>query len=122
MHLDLGASSTGLATVARPHRRMTVGLGGGVALEWFDRNVYDLMAAFLAPQFFPSDDQATPVVQGLATGAQAGVANAIGAELAPTGEEGRYLAMISGTFIGVGLPVPAETSASAAEQPKEGCP
>lgn len=167
------AKAAGPAPVARPDRRMTAGLGGGVALEWFDWNIYGLMAAFLAPHYFPSDDPATPVlaalavfgagffarpvgaailgpvadllshkrvmlisvaamsaasiivavmptydtlgatagvlllvlrlVQGLVTGAEAGVANAIGAELAPAGEEGRYLGLISGTFIQIGI-------------------
>ncbi|WP_220449481.1 MFS transporter [Nonomuraea longispora] len=161
------------ANMARPSRRMTAGLGGGVALEWYDWNIYGLMAAFLAPHFFPSEDPTTAVlaslavfgagffarpigaallgpvadlishkrvmlisvaamsaaslivavlptyetlgagagvallvlrlVQGLVTGAEAGVANAIGAELSPAGEEGRYLGLISGTFIQLGI-------------------
>ncbi|MEO3887124.1 MFS transporter [Nonomuraea sp. B5E05] len=173
MHPEQQAPVEAPANVARPDRRMTAGLGGGVALEWFDWNMYGLMAAFLAPHFFPSEDPATallsalavfgagffarpigaallgPVadlishkrvmlisvaamsatslavaviptyqtlgagagvmllvlrlVQGLVTGAEAGVANAIGAELAPRGEEGRYLGLISGTFIQIGI-------------------
>ncbi|WP_162606482.1 MFS transporter [Jiangella asiatica] len=152
---------------------MTAGLGGGVALEWFDWNVYGLMAAFLAPHFFPSDDPVTSMlsalavfgagffarpigaailgpiadrishkrvmlisittmavtsliiaamptydsigvaasvillalrlIQGLATGAEAGVANAIAIELAPPGKQGQYLGLISGTFIQAGI-------------------
>lgn len=173
MHPEQQAPVEAPANVARPDRRMTAGLGGGVALEWFDWNMYGLMAAFLAPHFFPSEDPAAallsalavfgagffarpigaallgPVadlishkrvmlisvaamsatslavavmptyqtlgagagvmllvlrlVQGLVTGAEAGVANAIGAELAPRGEEGRYLGLISGTFIQIGI-------------------
>src|SRR5205823_1987409 len=38
------------------------------------------------------------LLQGLATGAEAGVANAIAIELAPPGKEGRYLGLIGGTF------------------------
>ncbi|MGY3146127.1 MFS family permease [Bradyrhizobium sp. USDA 3397] len=151
---------------------MTVGLGGGVALEWYDWGVYGVMAAFLSPHFFPSDDPSTsllaglavygagfcsrpvgaallgPVadrishkrvmmisvtamavcsllisilptykdigltaavallimrlIQGLATGAEAGVANAIAIELAPPGKEGLYLGFIGGTCIQLG--------------------
>ncbi|MDE5445634.1 MFS transporter [Bradyrhizobium sp. CSA207] len=154
-------------------KTMTAGLGGGVALEWFDWNVYGVMAAFLSPHFFPSSDPTTsllaalavygagffarplgaallgpvadrishkrvmmisvtamalcsllialmptykdigltaPIVllllrlmQGLATGAEAGVANAIAIELAPPGKEGRYLGLIGGTFIQLGI-------------------
>ncbi|MGY3610409.1 MULTISPECIES: MFS transporter [unclassified Bradyrhizobium] len=153
-------------------KTMTAGLGGGVALEWYDWNVYGVMAAFLSPHFFPSSDPTTsllaalavygagffarplgaallgPVadrishkrvmmisvtamafcsllisvlptykdigvtaavvlllirlIQGLATGAEAGVANAIAIELAPPGKEGRYLGLIGGTFIQLG--------------------
>jgi MHS family alpha-ketoglutarate permease-like MFS transporter len=43
------------------------------------------------------------VIQGLATGAEAGVANAIAIELAPPGRQGRYLGLISGTFIQAGI-------------------
>ncbi|MEJ8815607.1 MFS transporter [Variovorax ureilyticus] len=153
-------------------RKMTAGLGGGVALEWYDWNVYGIMAAFLSPHFFPSTDPTTSLLaalavfgagfvarpvgaailgpiadrishktvmmisvtvmalssllisvlpgykdwgvaaavvllvirllQGLATGAEAGVANAIAIELAPPGKEGRYLGLIGGTFIQLG--------------------
>ncbi|MCS3926178.1 MHS family alpha-ketoglutarate permease-like MFS transporter [Bradyrhizobium elkanii] len=162
-----------------PHQKqvatksMTIALGGGVALEWYDWTVYGMMASFLSPLFFPSSDQTTsllaalavygagffarPVgaailgpiadrishkrvmmisvtamalcsllisvlpsykelgvaaavillvirlIQGLATGAEAGVANAIAIELAPPGQEGRYLGLISGTFIQLGV-------------------
>ncbi len=164
---------------AMPHEKhvanksMTIALGGGVALEWYDWTVYGMMASFLSPLFFPSNDPTTsllaalavygagffarPVgaailgpiadrishkrvmmisitamalcsllisvlpgyrdlgvaaavillfvrlVQGLATGAEAGVANAIAIELAPPGQEGRYLGLISGTFIQLGV-------------------
>lgn len=151
---------------------MTLGLGGGVALEFYDWQLYGFMAAFLSPHFFPATDPvvsllaglavfgagfaARPVgaallgpiadrishkavmmiavsamalssliiavlpgykdlgitatimlvtlrlVQGLAVGAEAGVANAIAIELAPAGQEGRYLGLINGTFIMVG--------------------
>ncbi|RXH33244.1 hypothetical protein XH94_30710 [Bradyrhizobium zhanjiangense] len=151
---------------------MTLGLGGGVALEFYDWQLYGFMAAFLSPHFFPATDPvvsllaglavfgagfaARPIgaallgpiadrishkavmmiavsamalssliiavlpgykdlgitativlvtlrlVQGLAVGAEAGVANAIAIELAPAGQEGRYLGLINGTFIMVG--------------------
>ncbi|MGL3104719.1 MFS transporter [Bradyrhizobium sp. BR 1432] len=151
---------------------MTLGLGGGVALEFYDWQLYGFMAAFLSPHFFPATDPvvsllaglavfgagfaARPIgaallgpiadrishkavmmiavsamalssliiavlpgykdlgitativlvtlrlVQGLAVGAEAGVANAIAIELAPAGREGRYLGLINGTFIMVG--------------------
>lgn len=153
-------------------RSMTLGLGGGVALEFYDWQLYGFMAAFLSPHFFPATDPvvsllaglavfgagfaARPLgaallgpiadrishkavmliavsamalsslmiavlpgykdlgitativlvslrlVQGLAVGAEAGVANAIAIELAPAGQEGRYLGLINGTFIMVG--------------------
>ncbi|WP_271596552.1 MULTISPECIES: MFS transporter [unclassified Bradyrhizobium] len=153
-------------------RSMTIGLGGGVALEFYDWQLYGFMAAFLSPHFFPATDPvvsllaglavfgagfaARPIgaailgpiadrishktvmmvavsamalsslliallpsykdlgitatiilvtlrlVQGLAVGAEAGVANAIAIELAPPGQEGRYLGLINGTFIMVG--------------------
>ncbi|MGY3146316.1 MHS family alpha-ketoglutarate permease-like MFS transporter [Bradyrhizobium sp. USDA 3397] len=154
-------------------RSMTIALGGGVALEWYDWTVYGMMASFLSPLFFPSSDPTTsllaalavygagffarPVgaavlgpiadrvshkrvmmisitamalcsllisvlpgyselgvaaavilllvrlIQGLATGAEAGVANSIAIELAPPGKEGQYLGLISGTFIQLGV-------------------
>ncbi|SAK77876.1 major facilitator superfamily metabolite/H(+) symporter [Caballeronia catudaia] len=157
----------------RTSKRITLGLGGGVLLEWYDWNVYGIMAAFLSPHFFPSTDPVTSllaalavfgagffarpigaailgpvadrtshkrvmmisvsamavsslviallptyekigawaafalfairIVQGLATGAEAGVANAIAIELAPPGRQGRYLGLIGGTFIQAGI-------------------
>lgn len=169
-----GATSADIADAAAvSNRRITLGLGGGVLLEWYDWNVYGIMAAFLSPHFFPSTDPVTSllaalavfgagffarpvgaailgpvadrishkrvmmvsvcamaasslliailptyerigiwaalilflirVLQGLATGAEAGVANAIAIELAPAGREGRYLGLISGTFIQAGI-------------------
>ncbi|MFK0007695.1 MFS transporter [Paenarthrobacter sp. NPDC090520] len=158
---------------AIPSKRITAGLGGGVALEWYDWNIYGLMAAFLAPHFFPSENPVTstlsalavfgagfiarplgavvlgPVadrvshkrvmllavgamsatsliigilptfetlgvsagvvllilrlVQGMATGAEAGVANAVAIELAPENARGRYLGLVNGTFLQVGI-------------------
>ncbi|MCA4133766.1 MFS transporter [Arthrobacter sp. M4] len=43
------------------------------------------------------------LTQGLATGAEAGVANAIAIELAPPGQQGRFLGLISGSFIQAGI-------------------
>ncbi|MDH2357518.1 MFS transporter [Bradyrhizobium sp. SSUT112] len=43
------------------------------------------------------------LMQGLATGPEAGVANAIAIELAPPGKEGRYLGLIGGSFIQLGI-------------------
>lgn len=43
------------------------------------------------------------LTQGLATGAEAGVANAIAIELAPPGQQGRYLGLIGGSFIQAGV-------------------
>lgn len=175
METKVGIDPSHLSAGTRPKRtkRMTAGLGGGVALEWFDWNVYGLMAAFLAPHFFPSEDPVTSVLaalavfgagffarplgaailgpiadrishkkvmmasvtamavtsliialmptyetlgvaapilllvlrllQGLATGAEAGVANAIAIELAEPHERGRYLGLISGAFIQIGI-------------------
>ncbi|MFK0003029.1 MFS transporter [Paenarthrobacter sp. NPDC090520] len=159
--------------VERPPKRVTAGLGGGVALEWYDWNIYGLMAAFLGPHFFPSDNPVTStlsalavfgvgfiarplgavllgpladrfshrkvmilsvttmcvtsflmgilptaetigiaagfilvglrLIQGLSTGVEAGVANAVAIQLAPRGERGRYLGLVAGTFIQFGI-------------------
>lgn len=156
-------------TRPRATRIMTAGLGGGIFLEGYDWAVYGIMAALLAPHFFPSHDPVSStltalavfgvgfiarpigaavlgpiadryshkkimmlsvctmavgslaisllptnaqigtiagvillvirVLQGLATGAEAGVANAIAIELAPPGQQGRYLGLVSGSFL-----------------------
>jgi MHS family alpha-ketoglutarate permease-like MFS transporter len=175
--MEAGFGGPGSASIvhapAATRGRVTCGLGGGVLLEWYDWNVYGIMAAFLSPHFFPSTDPvssllaalavygvgflarpigaailgpvadrishkrvmmisvsamalsslliavlptyerigtwaavilfAIRVIQGLATGAEAGVANAIAIELAPPGRQGRYLGLISGTFIQAGI-------------------
>lgn len=43
-----------------------VGLGGGIALEWYDWQIYGLMAAFMAPHFFPSEDRVVSTLYALA--------------------------------------------------------
>jgi MHS family alpha-ketoglutarate permease-like MFS transporter len=43
-----------------------VGLGGGIALEWYDWTIYGLMAALMAPHFFPSHDPVTSTLSALA--------------------------------------------------------
>lgn len=173
--MDTSLSNDAEQTAARPvaTKKITAGLGGGVALEWYDWNIYGLMAAFLAPHFFPSDNPVTStlsalavfgagffarplgaailgpmadrishkkimilavsvmaitsliigimptydeigiaagivllvirLIQGLATGAEAGVANAVAIELAPPGQQGRYLGLVSGSFIQAGI-------------------
>lgn len=153
--------------------KTTLGLMGGVALEWYDWNIYGVMASLLSPKFFPSHDPtvsllaafavfgagffARPIgaiilgpvadrishrgvmllsvsamavcsliiavmpdygtigiwagalllvirlIQGLATGAEAGVANSIASELAKPGHEGRYMGLVSGTAIQIGI-------------------
>lgn len=160
-------------SVPRRTKRITAGIGGGVAVEWYDWNIYGLMAVFLAPHFFPSDNRVTSllyslavfgvgffvrplgaailgpvadrfshkrvmvlsisamavgsgviavmptydtigwwagailltvrIIQGMATGAEAGVANAIAVEVAEPGREGRYVAFVGGTCIQMGL-------------------
>ncbi|CAG9249583.1 MFS transporter [Paraburkholderia caribensis] len=172
------ASNTAVAASPSAGRKfgsskMTLGLMGGVALEWYDWNIYGVMAAFLSPRFFPSHDPAVSLlaalavfgagffarpigaallgpiadrishrgvmllsvsamaicslvialmpaygsigvwagvillalrlIQGLATGAEAGVANSIASELAPPGREGRYMGLIGGTSIQIGI-------------------
>lgn len=157
----------------KPARKITAGLGGGITLEWYDWNIYGLMAAFLAPHFFPSDNPVTStlsalavfgvgfvarplgavllgpiadrlshkrvmliavatmaitsfamgllptvetigasaaailvalrLLQGLSTGAEAGVANAVAIQLAPVNGRGRYLGFINGTCIQFGI-------------------
>ncbi|WP_404287746.1 MFS transporter [Glutamicibacter arilaitensis] len=160
-------------TKPRPSKRTTAGLGGGIALEWYDWNIYGLMAVFLAPHFFPSDNPVTStlsalavfgagfiarplgaiilgpiadrishkkvmllavatmsvtsfaigimptfetigiaagiillllrLLQGMATGAEAGVANAVAIELAPENARGRYLGLVNGTYLQLGI-------------------
>jgi MFS transporter, MHS family, alpha-ketoglutarate permease len=46
--------------------RRYLSLGGGMALEAYDWGIYALMAAFLAPHFFPSDDRLTSTLSALA--------------------------------------------------------
>lgn len=60
-------------------KKILSGLGGGVALEWYDWNVYGLMAAFMAPHFFPSDDPITSTLAALAVFATGFVARPLGA-------------------------------------------
>lgn len=43
-----------------------IGLGGGIALEWYDWSIYGLMAAFMGPHFFPSEDPVTSTLSTLA--------------------------------------------------------
>jgi MFS transporter, MHS family, alpha-ketoglutarate permease len=43
-----------------------LGTGGGVALEWYDWSIYGLMAAFMAPHFFPSEDRLSSTLSALA--------------------------------------------------------
>src|SRR5437764_1464272 len=58
--------------LATPHEKqvatksMTIALGGGVALEWYDWTVYGMMASFLSPLFFPSSDPTTSLLAALA--------------------------------------------------------
>lgn len=156
----------------RTDKKTLAGLGGGVAVEWYDWVIYGLLAAFLGPAFFPGGDPvaqtlsalavfalgfaARPVgaailgpiadrvshklvmlisvstmgvaslligilptyehigvwasvaivvlrlLQGLATGAEAPIANVIAMELAPAGKNGWYLGIVGGSFIQVG--------------------
>ncbi len=62
-------------------RRMTVGLGGGVALEAYDWNIYGVMAAFLSPHFFPSGDPITSLLAALAVFGAGFLARPLGAAL-----------------------------------------
>lgn len=47
------------------NKRNAVALGGGMALEWFDFTVYGLMAALLAPHFFPGTDPIASTLSAL---------------------------------------------------------
>jgi MHS family alpha-ketoglutarate permease-like MFS transporter len=50
----------------RINKRHALALGGGMALEWYDFNVYGLMAALLAPHFFPGEDPIAATLSALA--------------------------------------------------------
>lgn len=62
-------------------RRMTAGLGGGVALEAYDWNIYGVMAAFLSPHFFSSGDPITSLLAALAVFGAGFLARPLGAAL-----------------------------------------
>ncbi|MBT8163268.1 MULTISPECIES: MFS transporter [Arthrobacter] len=47
------------------NKRHAMALGGGMALEWFDFTVYGLMAALLAPHFFPGNDPVASTLSAL---------------------------------------------------------
>ncbi|MFE4545110.1 MFS transporter [Arthrobacter sp. NPDC056727] len=53
------------ATARRINKRNAMALGGGMALEWFDFTVYGLMAALLAPHFFPGSDPVASTLSAL---------------------------------------------------------
>ncbi len=58
----MAASRTGEAPAVVRY----IGLGGGIALEWYDWSVYGLMAPFMAPHFFPASDRVTSTLSALA--------------------------------------------------------
>lgn len=47
------------------NKRHAAALGGGMALEWFDFSVYGLVAALLAPHFFPASDPVASTLSAL---------------------------------------------------------
>jgi MHS family alpha-ketoglutarate permease-like MFS transporter len=47
------------------NKRHATALGAGMALEWFDFSVYGLVAALLAPHFFPSGDPVASTLSAL---------------------------------------------------------
>ncbi len=55
------APGTGKAT-----RRAMLGLGLGNTLEWYDWMIFGLLAAYIGPQFFPSDDPVSSTLSALA--------------------------------------------------------
>jgi MHS family alpha-ketoglutarate permease-like MFS transporter len=55
-----------MPTPTRINKRYALALGGGMALEWYDFNVYGLMAALLAPHFFPGHDPVAATLSALA--------------------------------------------------------
>lgn len=52
-------------TSRKINKRNAMALGGGMALEWFDFTVYGLMAALLAPHFFPGSDLVASTLSAL---------------------------------------------------------
>ncbi|MGV9865634.1 MFS transporter [Rhodococcus koreensis] len=47
-------------------RRAMLGLGLGNTLEWYDWMIFGLLAAFIGPQFFPSQDPVSSTLDALA--------------------------------------------------------
>ncbi|MGW2936857.1 MFS transporter [Streptomyces sp. NPDC001156] len=67
---DTGADTTGAslddAHGASIRRRALFALGCGNTLEWYDWQVYGLLAVSMAPHFFPSKDPAAGVLSAMA--------------------------------------------------------
>lgn len=64
--MTLNQTATADTRSAGINKRHTLALGGGMALEWYDFNVYGLLAALLAPHFFPAQDPVAATLSSLA--------------------------------------------------------
>ncbi|EPZ52910.1 MFS transporter [Alicyclobacillus acidoterrestris] len=53
-------------TTKKNRLALYIGLGGGVALEWYDWSIYGLMATFFGAHFFPSNNNVTSTLDALA--------------------------------------------------------
>ncbi|GAA0898937.1 MFS transporter [Pseudonocardia zijingensis] len=73
------ADGTEPAAEQKINKRYVVALGGGMAVEWFDFSVYGLVAALLAPHFFPGDDAVASTLSALAVFAVGFVARPLAA-------------------------------------------
>lgn len=63
---SVGAHSASDAAAPTARRRAMLGLGLGNTLEWYDWIVFGLLAAFIGPHFFASQDPVTSTLDALA--------------------------------------------------------
>lgn len=60
------SANTEVMTTSRPNRRALLGLGLGNTVEWYDWQVYGLLAFWMGPHFFPSADPVSETLSALA--------------------------------------------------------
>ncbi|WP_028937993.1 MFS transporter [Pseudonocardia spinosispora] len=60
------SADTEVKKTVRPNRRALLGLGLGNTVEWYDWQVYGLLASWMGPHFFPSVDPVSATLSALA--------------------------------------------------------
>ncbi len=73
------AEHAAVGTPARERRVALIALGAGNAIEWYDWQVYGVLAPLVAPAFFPARDEASSVLLALAVFAVGFAARPLGA-------------------------------------------